>query len=305
MTSHVAADVSKWVPLANVAADVVTDVAYRPHCHVTGGWPISNRHMAFLSCRYEVSELSSCAGSELGSELTLLAGSELKTCELDTSELKTSEYRCSGLVGELQNKLGYANPSQCQAVKCYKQAMNGVALDEEQLLFIAADDCDAFDSDVDEAPTAQTMFMVNLSSTDPIYDEAVLSYDSNVLSEVHDNDHYRDAVCKHHEIHEMHDDVQPNYVVDSHVDYTSDSNMILYNQYIKDNTVLVVQNNVSSVPNDAYMMILNDMHELPAQYVSITTQNNVVAKSLTAELTTYKEQVKLYERRAMFELTER
>ncbi|GJW92035.1 hypothetical protein Tco_0169588 [Tanacetum coccineum] len=31
-------------------------------------------------------------GSELGSELTFLAGSELKTSELDTSELKTSEY---------------------------------------------------------------------------------------------------------------------------------------------------------------------------------------------------------------------
>nr|GEX61212.1 retrovirus-related Pol polyprotein from transposon TNT 1-94 [Tanacetum cinerariifolium] len=35
-----------------------------------------------------------------------------------------------------------------------------------------------------------------------------------------------DAVCEHHEVHEMHDDVQPNYVVDSHTDYTSDSNMI-------------------------------------------------------------------------------
>ncbi|GJW01053.1 hypothetical protein Tco_1556304 [Tanacetum coccineum] len=103
----------------------------------------------------------------------------------------------------------------------------------------------------------------------------------------------------------MHDDVQPNYVVDSHADYTSDSNMIPYDQYIKDNTVPVVQNNVSSVPNDAYMMILNDMHEPPAQYVSVTTQNNVVAKSLTAELATYKEQVELYERRARFELTER
>ncbi|GJX24353.1 hypothetical protein Tco_0228798 [Tanacetum coccineum] len=210
---------------------------------------------------------------------------------------------------------------------------NGVALDEEQLLFIAggqdnavdedvdeqpvqdlalnvdnvfqADDCDAFDSDVDEAPTAQTMFMANLSSADPVYDEAGPSYDSDVLSEVHDNDHYQDAVCEHHEIHEMHDDVQPNYVVDSHADYTSDSNMIPYDQYIKDNTVPVVQNNVSSVPNDAYMMILNDMHEPPAQYVSVTTQNNVVAKSLTAELATYKEQVELYERRARFELTER
>ncbi|GKB83453.1 hypothetical protein Tco_0950348 [Tanacetum coccineum] len=34
------------------------------------------------------------------------------------------------------------------------------------------DQCDAFDSDVDEAPTAQTMFMENLSLADPIYDEA-------------------------------------------------------------------------------------------------------------------------------------
>ncbi|GJW29478.1 hypothetical protein Tco_0046353 [Tanacetum coccineum] len=46
-----------------------------------------------------------------------------------------------------------------------------------------ADDCDAFDSDVDEAPTAQTMFMANLSSVDPVYDEAGPSYDSNILSE--------------------------------------------------------------------------------------------------------------------------
>nr|GEV81093.1 hypothetical protein [Tanacetum cinerariifolium] len=149
-----------------------------------------------------------------------------------------------------------------------------------------ANDCDAFESDVDEAPTAQTMFMANLSSAYLVYDKAGPSYDSDILSE-------------------MHDDVQPNYVVDSQVDYTSDSKMISYDQYVKDNAVLVVQSNVSSVPNDAYMMILNDMHEQPAQHVSVTTQNNVVDKSLTAELATYKEQVELYKRRAKFELTER
>nr|GEX18951.1 retrovirus-related Pol polyprotein from transposon TNT 1-94 [Tanacetum cinerariifolium] len=82
---------------------------------------------------------------------------------------------------------------------------NGVALDAEQLLFLVggqdnaidedvdeqpvqdlalnvdnvfqADDCDTFDSDVDEAPMAQTMFMANLSSVDPINDEAGPSYD--------------------------------------------------------------------------------------------------------------------------------
>nr|GEU72390.1 hypothetical protein [Tanacetum cinerariifolium] len=198
---------------------------------------------------------------------------------------------------------------------------NGVALDEEQLHFIIggqdnavdedvdeqpvpdvalnvdnvfqSDDCDAFDSDVDEASTVQTMFMANLSSADPVYDEASTSYDLDILSEVHDHDHYQDAICKHHEVHEMHDNVQPNYIVDSHVDYTSDSNMISYDQYVKDNAVPAVQSNISSVPNDAYMMILNDMHEQPVQHVSITTQNNIVDKSLTAELATYKEQVEL------------
>ncbi|GKD27653.1 hypothetical protein Tco_1233867 [Tanacetum coccineum] len=210
---------------------------------------------------------------------------------------------------------------------------NGVVLDEEQLFFLAggqdnaidedvdeqpvqdlalnvdnvfqANDCDAFNSDVDEAPKAQTMFMANLSSADLVYDEASSSYDSDILSEVHDHDHYQDAICEHHEEHEMHDDVQPTYVVDLHADYTSDSNMIPYDQYVKDNAVLVVQSNVSSVPNDAYVMIFNDMHEPHAQFISDTTRNTSVDNSLTAELATYKEQVELYEIRARFELTEK
>nr|GEW74267.1 integrase, catalytic region, zinc finger, CCHC-type, peptidase aspartic, catalytic [Tanacetum cinerariifolium] len=40
-----------------------------------------------------------------------------------------------------------------------------------------ANQCDAFDSDVDEAPTAQTMFMANLLYAAPAYDEAGPSYD--------------------------------------------------------------------------------------------------------------------------------
>ncbi|GJT82062.1 hypothetical protein Tco_1056404 [Tanacetum coccineum] len=149
-----------------------------------------------------------------------------------------------------------------------------------------ADDYDAFDSDVNEAPTAQTMFMANLSSADLVYDKAGLSYDSNILSKIHD-------------------DVQPIYVVDSHADYTSDSNMVPYDQYVKDNAVPVVQRNVSTFPNDAYMMIDNDMYEMNAQSASKTPRNTIVDNLLTTELATYKEQVKLYERRARFELMER
>ncbi|GKD00937.1 hypothetical protein Tco_1171211, partial [Tanacetum coccineum] len=144
-----------------------------------------------------------------------------------------------------------------------------------------ADDCDAFNFDVNEAPTAQTMFMANLSSADPVYDEAGPLYDSDILSGVHDHDEYQDAICEHHEEHEMYDD------------------------YVKDNAMPVVQSNVSSIPNDAYMMIYNDMYEPHAQSVFKTTRNTVVDNLLTAKLATYKEQAELYERRARFELMER
>nr|GEW16348.1 hypothetical protein [Tanacetum cinerariifolium]GEX19636.1 hypothetical protein [Tanacetum cinerariifolium] len=126
--------------------------------------------------------------------------------------------------GGAQNRVGNVNPGQARP----------------------ADDCDAFDSDVDEASTAQTLFMANLSSADPVTDEAGPSYDSDVLSE-----------------------------------------------YVKDNAVLVVHSDVSSVPNDAFMMIYNDMCEPHAQSVSNPSRNTVVKNFLTAELATYKEQVEL------------
>nr|GFB00553.1 integrase, catalytic region, zinc finger, CCHC-type, peptidase aspartic, catalytic [Tanacetum cinerariifolium] len=88
--------------------------------------------------------------------------------------------------GEAQNKVGYANPEYFKNKMLLMQAQeNGVALDEEQLLFIAGGQDNDVDEDVDEqpAPTAQTMFMVNLSSADPVYDEAGPSYNSGILSE--------------------------------------------------------------------------------------------------------------------------
>ncbi|GJV96156.1 retrovirus-related pol polyprotein from transposon TNT 1-94 [Tanacetum coccineum] len=53
---------------------------------------------------------------------------------------------------------------------------NDLALNVDHIF--EADECDAFDSDVDEGPISQTMFMASLTSEDPIYDEAGPSYDS-------------------------------------------------------------------------------------------------------------------------------
>nr|GEZ01901.1 hypothetical protein [Tanacetum cinerariifolium] len=71
----------------------------------------------------------------------------------------------------------------------------------------------------------------DLSFVDPVYDKANPSYDLDILSEVPDHENYQDAICEHHEVHEMHDNVQPHYVVNSQTDYANDSNMIPYDQY--------------------------------------------------------------------------
>ncbi|GJU12608.1 retrovirus-related pol polyprotein from transposon TNT 1-94 [Tanacetum coccineum] len=86
------------------------------------------------------------------------------------------------VMGELRTELGMLIQVKQGRLSATTATENGVALDEEQLLFIAADDCDAFNSDVDEASMTQTMFMANLSSADPVYDEAGPSYDSDILS---------------------------------------------------------------------------------------------------------------------------
>nr|GEW02988.1 retrovirus-related Pol polyprotein from transposon TNT 1-94 [Tanacetum cinerariifolium] len=82
-------------------------------------------------------------------------------------------------------KVGNANPGQARQIKCYnfngrqdtvvdedvdEQPVQDLALNVDNIF--QADDYDAFDYDVDEAPTAQTMFMLNLSSANPVYDEA-------------------------------------------------------------------------------------------------------------------------------------
>ncbi|GJX53720.1 hypothetical protein Tco_0282089 [Tanacetum coccineum] len=121
--------------------------------------------------------------------------------------------------------------------------------------------------------------------------------------------YYSDCEDEYHEVHEMQSDVQHNYVVDSDADYTCDSNIILYDQYVEDNEENIVQSNVSSVQNDALMSILDEMHEDGIrQGVQSRLANKpdiVVNDSVTSELARYKELVGMYEQRAKFELTDR
>nr|GEZ88615.1 retrovirus-related Pol polyprotein from transposon TNT 1-94 [Tanacetum cinerariifolium]GFA13224.1 retrovirus-related Pol polyprotein from transposon TNT 1-94 [Tanacetum cinerariifolium] len=145
--------------------------------------------------------------------------------------------------GGVQNRVGNANPGQATQVKCNncngtghiaknctqpKHPQNSKYYKDKMLLMQAQEHGVALDAE-------QLLFLV-----DSVTDEAGPSYDSDILSEVQDHNHYQDAVYAHHEEHAMHDNVQLSHIVDSHADYTSNSNMIPYDQYVKDNAVPVV-----------------------------------------------------------------
>ncbi|GJR12992.1 retrovirus-related pol polyprotein from transposon TNT 1-94 [Tanacetum coccineum] len=211
--------------------------------------------------------------------------------------------------GGAQNRAGNANASQGKSTKCYNynglrhiarnctqpkrphnsdylkgkmllmQAQeNGLVLDEEELLFLA-DECDAFDSNVDDKPTAQSIFMASLSSTGPVNLQAGPS-NASILSEVHDLDNAIDLSNNDMVEHKTHNKVQLKNVIDSTSADMGNSNVIPYEQYLMVNEVFVVP---SSALHDTDAYVPHD--------------------PLATELNIYKEQVAMYEQRAKFELT--
>ncbi|GKA23964.1 retrovirus-related pol polyprotein from transposon TNT 1-94 [Tanacetum coccineum] len=167
-----------------------------------------------------------------------------------------------------QNRGGNVNPGQAKPIKCCNcNELGHIARECEQVT--------KFDDDVDDPIEKDLALNVDhIFEVDqyPIYDEAGPSYD---------------------------------YVVDSDAEYASDSNIILYNQYMEDNKEHVVQSNVYSVRNDALMSIIDDMHEQGVQSMLANKQVKVVNDTLTSELARYKELVRVYEKQTKFELTER
>nr|GFB88858.1 hypothetical protein [Tanacetum cinerariifolium] len=155
---------------------------------------------------------------------------------------------------------------------------NSAVLDEEKSYsFLLANECDAFNSDIDDEPTAHTIFMANLPSARPAHQHAGPSH-ASTLSKVQNLDNDVDHVDVNHKEHKIHNEVQQPIVVESYTVETGNSNIIPYEQYLKNNEAFVVLNDVSSVLKD---------------------------DSLAIELAIYKEQVGVCEQRAKFKLTER
>ncbi|GJV54816.1 retrovirus-related pol polyprotein from transposon TNT 1-94 [Tanacetum coccineum] len=117
-------------------------------------------------------------------------------CQMDTDrhfngyliESQTTHFALSERLSNAWNKR-YSSRDESETVPILMTMWNDLALIVGPCSF-EDDQCVGINSDVDEAPTTQTMFMVNLSSEDPIYDEVGPSYDSNTPFEVQDHDNF-------------------------------------------------------------------------------------------------------------------
>nr|GEY66689.1 retrovirus-related Pol polyprotein from transposon TNT 1-94 [Tanacetum cinerariifolium] len=70
---------------------------------------------------------------------------------------------------------------------------------------LQVDECDAFDSDVDDEPTAQSIFMANLSSAGPTNQQAGPS-NASILYKVHDLENAIDLIDDNQDEHEIHNE---------------------------------------------------------------------------------------------------
>ncbi|GKD65039.1 hypothetical protein Tco_1307147, partial [Tanacetum coccineum] len=117
---------------------------------------------------------------------------------------------------------------------------------------IKTDDLDAFDSNCDEAPSARAVLMANL-----------FSYDSDVISEVPISYIFQDNYVLDHCVQEMYYSEQPVFVHTLDIGTTSDSNIISYDQYLKETKSEVVQS--TTYPEQENVMIMFVIDEMSNQ----------------------------------------
>ncbi|GKF53861.1 hypothetical protein Tco_0160771, partial [Tanacetum coccineum] len=194
--------------------------------------------------------------------------------------------------GGAHNRAGNANAGQGKLMLLMQAQENGAVLDEDELLFLAGEhantfdvdvdnqrvqdlalnednifqvnECDAFNSDVDDEPTAQSIFMANLSLAGPANPQAGPS-NASILSEVPIMENVIDHSVTNQDEHEIHNEVQQANVIDSTSVNMGNSNVIPYEQYLSVDNMFVVPSCASSalngvcVSSDNYVFVPHDL----------------------------------------------
>ncbi|GJV67922.1 retrovirus-related pol polyprotein from transposon TNT 1-94 [Tanacetum coccineum] len=188
-------------------------------------------------------------------------------------------YNCNG-VGHIARN--YTQPKRPQNSDYFKDKMllmqaqeNGAVLDEEELLFLAGEQGNTFDADVDNQPVQD----LALNEDNIFQADECDAFDSDVHTLENAIDHI------------VTNEVQQSNVIDSTSVYMGNNNVIPYEQYLSVNNISVVPSCASSTLNNVCVSFENDAF--------------VPHDPIANELKIYKEQLAIYEQRAKFELTER
>nr|GEZ03494.1 hypothetical protein [Tanacetum cinerariifolium] len=142
-----------------------------------------------------------------------------------------------------------------------------------------ADDLDAYDSDCDKINSAMIALMANLSH-----------YGSDNFAEVHNQDNVTNNLIDQN-VQAISTSEQSNIMNPPETEITSDSNIILYSQYVNESQYVTVQNSSFHAQQDD--LILSVIEQLKTQVVNCTKinqDNKNVNEILTAELERYKDQ---------------
>ncbi|GKF99239.1 hypothetical protein Tco_0298022, partial [Tanacetum coccineum] len=148
------------------------------------------------------------------------------------------------------------------------QPVQDLALNEDNIF--QADECDAFDSDVVDEPTAQSIFMA--------IDHSVSNQDE----------------------HETHNKVQPSDVIDTTSVHMGNSNVIPYEQYLLVNDISGVPSCASSAlnsvcvshVNDAFFELTEREQRMDYQMRMLIQNRNKMEEKLKKELHSFKLQLK-------------
>ncbi|GJT55664.1 hypothetical protein Tco_0990718 [Tanacetum coccineum] len=150
-------------------------------------------------------------------------------------------------------------------------------------------------SDCDEAPGAKAVLMANLSS-----------YYLDVIAEVLISYTYQDNYVLDHCVQEMYYSKQPAFNPTLDIEITSDSNIISYDQYLKDKESVVVQNTTSTEQQNAMLMfVVDEITNQVALVKVVNLEHKTMNETLTAELERYKEWIKQFKDRQNVNLNDR
>ncbi|GKD14035.1 hypothetical protein Tco_1198442 [Tanacetum coccineum] len=239
----------------------------------------------------------------------------------DMQGRQTLSYVCNWLMGN--DHIARQN-TQSRKVPWLKQKMIlaelhevGIQLSKEQLAILAdtgdkvdygpgaytlfnngifqSDGIYSYDSDCNDLPSEHATFMANLSN-----------HNSDIISEVLTYNTYHDNHVFKQNVQEIQDCEQQALVDDSNDEFTSESNMISYEQYLKESKSHVVHSTpYLANQNSMIMSVIEQMSNQVAKCNAEYKENQVINESLIAELERYKERIKTFEQRLNIDLNSR